>query len=274
MFLPLILRSDDRTFLSFHAERRTGQICYTGIVRYNSNSTIWSKTWLIVSDASIIFLFYCSQRENFCLFFDTSIFVPSNIKISFLSTFFSILNTYGNGNGFIKILWIFPFKLMFDFSTFISINFSPCLISNLIRSLLPCFFSAQHSEWFFFLLHFLRYYLSTREGKPGQRHLYSVRLNLLNPPSISSGDIIGRFHSQRSLVNRNNVSSQAGSECLTCHLDPECQYYDVTFSPGSSYFVLECQGPGVPKIHIRSAPDNKLCKYCLSDLKVERFQIV
>lgn len=98
--------------------------------------------------------------------------------------------------------------------------------------------------------------MSTREGKPGQRHLYMVHLN---NPSMSSGDIGGRLLS-RSLVNNSSQGSSYPSECLTCHLDSECQYFDVTFSPGSSYFVLECQGPGVPKIYIRSAPDNKLCK--------------
>ncbi|KAG8180137.1 hypothetical protein JTE90_028724 [Oedothorax gibbosus] len=70
------------------------------------------------------------------------------------------------------------------------------------------------------------YYLSTLEDRPGERHLFSV-----------SGK---------------KARSVSFTKCLTCDEGPQCLFFDVTFSPKSDFYVLECLGPGVPKSEIRS----------------------
>lgn len=71
-----------------------------------------------------------------------------------------------------------------------------------------------------------RFYLSTLEDRPGERHLYSV-----------SGKKI-RF--------------STFTKCLTCHEGNSCLYNNAIFSPNGEFYVLECLGPDVPKIQIRS----------------------
>lgn len=74
----------------------------------------------------------------------------------------------------------------------------------------------------------LLYYLSTLKGKPGERHV--LRLNIDN------------------LV----------VECLTCHLGDECLFNTATFSLDASYYVLECNGPAIPRIQLHKAHDDSL----------------
>ncbi|XP_014681966.1 PREDICTED: dipeptidyl aminopeptidase-like protein 6 [Priapulus caudatus] len=40
--------------------------------------------------------------------------------------------------------------------------------------------------------------------------------------------------------------------CLTCELDDDCQFYDAHFSESATYYVLHCQGPGIPKWTLHS----------------------
>ena len=77
-----------------------------------------------------------------------------------------------------------------------------------------------------------RYYISTREGKPGERHIYAIT---------------DRHH-----------KSPKNITCLTCDIDPDCLYNDATFSPGYTYYVLECLGPGIPRIELRETESNLL----------------
>ncbi|KAG8585818.1 hypothetical protein GDO81_005160 [Engystomops pustulosus] len=71
------------------------------------------------------------------------------------------------------------------------------------------------------------YFLST-EDKPRTRHLYSV-------------ETLGS-------LNRT---------CLTCDLIPDCNFVDVEFSPGGSFFILFCKGPGVPHVSVHRTHDPK-----------------
>nr|CAD7396636.1 unnamed protein product [Timema cristinae] len=97
----------------------------------------------------------------------------------------------------------------------------------------------------------LVYYLGTRAGKPGQRHLYVVR-----DPST---DDVRRLEPQ----------------CITCDLGEvlrssrywytNCTYFFATISPGhvagtTSYYVLECEGPGLPLAGIHSAVTHRLLR--------------
>ncbi|XP_054706739.1 inactive dipeptidyl peptidase 10-like [Uloborus diversus] len=70
------------------------------------------------------------------------------------------------------------------------------------------------------------YFLATKENRPGEQHLYSV-------PAKKS-------------------SFAPSIKCLTCDEEFLCLFNNVIFSPGAEYFVLECLGPGVPKVEIKS----------------------
>ncbi|XP_075706314.1 inactive dipeptidyl peptidase 10-like [Rhinoderma darwinii] len=71
------------------------------------------------------------------------------------------------------------------------------------------------------------YFLST-EDKLRTRHLYSVE---------TSG-----------FLNRT---------CVTCDLIPGCHFVDVEFSPGGSFFILFCKGPGVPHVSVHQTHNPK-----------------
>ncbi|XP_035211112.1 venom dipeptidyl peptidase 4-like [Stegodyphus dumicola] len=70
------------------------------------------------------------------------------------------------------------------------------------------------------------YYLTTLPDKPSQRHLFSVTDMESDMPRTE--------------------------ECLTCDLGDDCTYHNAIFSPGSKYYILECLGPGVPWIDLRT----------------------
>ncbi|XP_063282328.1 inactive dipeptidyl peptidase 10-like isoform X2 [Pelobates fuscus] len=87
------------------------------------------------------------------------------------------------------------------------------------------------------------YYLST-EDMARRRHLYSVETS-------------GTF-------NRT---------CVTCDLITDCNFVDVTFSTGGTYFILYCKGPGIPQVSLHRTQnpidfivleDNEILKDALS----------
>ncbi|XP_066441522.1 inactive dipeptidyl peptidase 10-like isoform X1 [Eleutherodactylus coqui] len=71
------------------------------------------------------------------------------------------------------------------------------------------------------------YFLST-EDKPRTRHLYSVE-----------------------------TSGSLNRTCLTCDLIPGCHFVDVEFSPGGSFFILFCKGPGIPHVSVHQTHNPK-----------------
>ncbi|KAG8188062.1 hypothetical protein JTE90_009934 [Oedothorax gibbosus] len=70
------------------------------------------------------------------------------------------------------------------------------------------------------------YFLATKANRTSERHLYSV------PAKKSKYSPV--------------------IKCLTCQEGYLCLYNNAVFSPNVEYYVLECLGPGVPKIEIRS----------------------
>uniref|UniRef100_A0A1W7RAN4 Venom dipeptidyl peptidase 4 n=1 Tax=Hadrurus spadix TaxID=141984 RepID=A0A1W7RAN4_9SCOR len=76
------------------------------------------------------------------------------------------------------------------------------------------------------------YFIKTLPDKPGERHLASVTDTTANISRIE--------------------------KCLSCDLYDECLYNEAIFSPGAKYYILECLGPGVPKVEVRSVSDNNL----------------
>lgn len=73
------------------------------------------------------------------------------------------------------------------------------------------------------------YYTATQENEPGQRQLFWA-----------------------SLEESNKEASDGPAQCLTCdHHPEECLYNFVKMSPSTSYYIFECDGPGVPRIELR-----------------------
>lgn len=71
------------------------------------------------------------------------------------------------------------------------------------------------------------YFLST-EDLPRRRQLYSA-------------STVGSFNRQ----------------CLSCDLVGNCTYFSATFSHNQDFFLLKCEGPGVPKVTVHSTEDNR-----------------
>lgn len=95
------------------------------------------------------------------------------------------------------------------------------------------------------------YYLATEEHKPGQRHLYVVK-----DPT-------------------NDMSRRVEPLCITCDLGEvlwssryyyaNCTHFNAMVSPSSEstvarYYVLECEGPGLPLGGVHSSRTHKLSK--------------
>ncbi|KAG8195528.1 hypothetical protein JTE90_019516 [Oedothorax gibbosus] len=76
------------------------------------------------------------------------------------------------------------------------------------------------------------YYISTLEGKSGERHVFGITdTTHATPKKIT---------------------------CLTCDLGPNCLYNDVSFSKNFTYHALNCLGPGIPRVELRTTQPNKI----------------
>ncbi|XP_023716434.1 inactive dipeptidyl peptidase 10 [Cryptotermes secundus] len=97
----------------------------------------------------------------------------------------------------------------------------------------------------------LVYYLGTQESKPGQRHLYKVHDPATDDPR------------------------RLQPQCVTCDLGEllwssrywytNCTHFTASVSPGNvsgsmSYYVLECEGPGLPLAGVHSAGTHRLLR--------------
>ncbi|XP_036281723.1 dipeptidyl aminopeptidase-like protein 6 [Pipistrellus kuhlii] len=71
------------------------------------------------------------------------------------------------------------------------------------------------------------YFLST-EDLPRRRHLYSA-------------STVGTFNRQ----------------CLSCDLVGNCTYFSASFSHSADFFLLTCEGPGVPMVTVHNTTDRK-----------------
>ncbi|XP_012509608.1 PREDICTED: dipeptidyl aminopeptidase-like protein 6 isoform X1 [Propithecus coquereli] len=71
------------------------------------------------------------------------------------------------------------------------------------------------------------YFLST-EDLPRRRQLYSA-------------NTVGNFNRQ----------------CLSCDLVENCTYFSASFSHSMDFFLLKCEGPGVPRVTVHNTTDNK-----------------
>lgn len=48
---------------------------------------------------------------------------------------------------------------------------------------------------------------------------------------------------------------QESAVCMTCDLGPDCLFNSAYFSSDASYYALDCLGPGVPKVILKSLRD-------------------
>ncbi|XP_023299933.1 prolyl endopeptidase FAP isoform X2 [Lucilia cuprina] len=114
----------------------------------------------------------------------------------------------------------------------------------------------------------LVYYLGTKDKKPGQRHLYTVR----DP------------------VNDDNRKTEP--TCITCDLGEalwssryyylNCSHFDAFIMPtssiatphGISFYILECQGPGLPVsgVHLHKTHSLERILYDKRPFYIERLQ--
>lgn len=97
-----------------------------------------------------------------------------------------------------------------------------------------------------------RYYLGTHEARPGQKHLYVVK--------DAGADDARRLEPQ----------------CITCDLSEtlwasryhygNCSHFSATISPPKGevgalgYYVLECEGPGLPLSGLHLADSHRMLR--------------
>nr|XP_023020216.1 inactive dipeptidyl peptidase 10 isoform X2 [Leptinotarsa decemlineata] len=108
------------------------------------------------------------------------------------------------------------------------------------------------------------YYLATEENKPGQRHLYVVRDPSTDDPR------------------------RVESSCITCDLGDvlwssrylygNCTHFSAQVSPrlehsNSSFYVLHCEGPGLPLASLHNAESHKFVKI-LYDTRPSRWPLL
>ncbi|XP_017769373.1 PREDICTED: inactive dipeptidyl peptidase 10, partial [Nicrophorus vespilloides] len=102
----------------------------------------------------------------------------------------------------------------------------------------------------------LIYYLASQEHKPGQRHLYVVRDPSTDDPR------------------------RVEPQCITCDLGEvlwssryyysNCTHFNALISPTTDqtlvrYYVLQCEGPGLPLAGVHSSTTHKLLKILYDD---------
>uniref|UniRef100_A0A8C4SAE4 Uncharacterized protein n=1 Tax=Erpetoichthys calabaricus TaxID=27687 RepID=A0A8C4SAE4_ERPCA len=69
-------------------------------------------------------------------------------------------------------------------------------------------------------------------------------------PSVAIPDVL--------CVHSANTMGGFHRSCLTCDLVANCSFFTAKFSPNKSYFMLRCEGPGVPKVTAHQTDNPKL----------------
>ena len=89
------------------------------------------------------------------------------------------------------------------------------------------------------------YYVSTREDKPGERHIYSVEVP---GRKMSLGQFDSHFKTSNLLYKTKTTDM-----CYTCDQIElnQCLYNSVSLSTKASYFVHQCLGPELPYSTLR-----------------------
>ncbi|XP_045762120.1 dipeptidyl aminopeptidase-like protein 6 isoform X1 [Maniola jurtina] len=143
------------------------------------------------------------------------------------------------------------------------------------------------------------YYLGIPEGKPGQQHLYRVSSEAPRPgtpqklpycvtcnsqpsPSInlefygnlaSSGDSAwdNDWDEEMPATSPSPSKKKKKKQPENIPQNLPCLYHDAYFSPSSTYFVLECLGPGVPtsNLHKISLPEPRLLMHLENNTSVK-----
>ncbi|XP_076304596.1 A-type potassium channel modulatory protein DPP6-like isoform X3 [Tachypleus tridentatus] len=90
------------------------------------------------------------------------------------------------------------------------------------------------------------YYVTTLENRPAERHIFSVKV-------------------------MSAAAKQRSEMCLSCDLGDGCLYNNAAFSPGAKYYILECLGPGIPRIELRQITNNKLIYVLDSNDELQKY---
>ncbi|KAJ8915617.1 hypothetical protein NQ315_003401 [Exocentrus adspersus] len=123
------------------------------------------------------------------------------------------------------------------------------------------------------------YYLATEENKPGQRHLYVVRDPSTDDPrrveshciTCDLGDVLW---SSRFFVRELHPLQCSGSRCVAFVQCKTIQLIDKVSprsdSSNSSFYVLHCEGPGLPLAAMHNAITHKVAQI-LYDMRPKKW---
>uniref|UniRef100_A0A8C9JY63 A-type potassium channel modulatory protein DPP6 n=1 Tax=Panthera tigris altaica TaxID=74533 RepID=A0A8C9JY63_PANTA len=100
----------------------------------------------------------------------------------------------------------------------------------------------------------------------GQGKFYHITVSSSQPnssndniQSITSGDWdVTKILSYDE--KRNKIASTVGSfnrQCMSCDLVENCTYFSASFSHSADFFLLKCEGPGVPTVTVHNTTDKK-----------------
>lgn len=106
------------------------------------------------------------------------------------------------------------------------------------------------------------YYMSTREGKPGERHAYSV--------PVPRRKVFEKSHLYSSAWPE-AAQVRSSQRCLTCDI-PElksCLYNRMQLSRQATYFVHECLGPEIPYSVLRRTDNDAFSEPWLNNQALE-----
>ncbi|KAG3277164.1 dipeptidyl peptidase like 6 [Ictidomys tridecemlineatus] len=102
------------------------------------------------------------------------------------------------------------------------------------------------------------------QGGRGKFYHITVSSSQVNPAGFYScrsrlpgcGRVPGS--GSRHLCSRSaNTVGNFNRQCLSCDLVENCTYFSASFSHSSDFFLLKCEGPGVPTVTVHNATDRK-----------------
>uniref|UniRef100_A0A287D9Z3 A-type potassium channel modulatory protein DPP6 n=1 Tax=Ictidomys tridecemlineatus TaxID=43179 RepID=A0A287D9Z3_ICTTR len=67
----------------------------------------------------------------------------------------------------------------------------------------------------------------------------------------------GKFYHITVSSSQANTVGNFNRQCLSCDLVENCTYFSASFSHSSDFFLLKCEGPGVPTVTVHNATDRK-----------------
>jgi hypothetical protein len=126
-----------------------------------------------------------------------------------------------------------------------------------------------------------RYYLATEEHKAGQRHLYVVRDPSTEDPrrleshciTCEIGDVLWSSRYLYGNCTHFNALVSSLPQHSTFLIESAFQISPRSESSNSSFYVLQCEGPGLPLAGMHNATTHKLLKI-LYDTRPQKMRML